>query len=124
MNEKKLGNLLSRPDSPLAGIVERARAMETLTAAVRAALSEDARAHLVSAARRDDGTLVLVTESSAWAARLRFAPGAKTARGKRSADPRGLRSPNRREPAGPWCAQLRRIPGPRRRWAPCGDPRR
>ncbi|WP_405227723.1 DciA family protein [Lentisalinibacter sediminis] len=73
MNEKKLGNLLSRPDSPLAGIVERARAMETLTAAVRAALSEDARAHLVSAARRDDGTLVLVTESSAWAARLRFA---------------------------------------------------
>src|SRR6056297_3382027 len=70
MNEKKLGNLLSRPDSPLAGIVERARAMETLTAAVRAALSEDARAHLVSAARRDDGTLVLVTGSPGGAGRF------------------------------------------------------
>lgn len=72
MNEKKLGHLLSRPDSPLAGIVERARAMETLTASVRAALPREAREHLVSAARREDGTLVLVTGSSAWAARLRF----------------------------------------------------
>jgi len=73
MNEKKLGHLLSRPDSPLAGLVERARAMETLTAAVRCALAEDARPHLVSAGLREDGTLVLVTESSAWASRLRFA---------------------------------------------------
>ncbi len=72
MKEKKLGHILSRPDGPLAGLVERARAMETLTAAVRAALPEEARAHLVSAAQREDGTLVLVTESSAWAARLRF----------------------------------------------------
>jgi hypothetical protein len=73
MSEKKLGDLLSRPDSPLAALVERARALETLTAAVRSALPADARAHLVSAAQREDGTLVLVTESSAWASRLRFA---------------------------------------------------
>lgn len=73
MTEKKLGDLLSRPDGPLAALVERARAMETLTAAVRAALPADVRAHLVSAAGHDDGTLVLVSESSAWAARLRFA---------------------------------------------------
>ena len=72
MKEKKLGHILSRPDGPLAGLVERARAMETLTAAVRAALPEEARPHLLAAAQREDGTLVLVTESSAWAARLRF----------------------------------------------------
>ncbi|HKK22580.1 MAG TPA: DciA family protein, partial [Pseudohaliea sp.] len=87
MKEKKLGHILSRPDSPLAGLVQRARALETLTAAVRAALPEEVRAHLVSAAPREDGTLVLVTESSAWAARLRFSSDEARAAARRYGAP-------------------------------------
>ncbi|MEJ2602351.1 MAG: DciA family protein [Gammaproteobacteria bacterium] len=72
MNEKKLGSLLSKPGTALADLAERARRMQTLTGVVRSALPPEVRTHLVSAGLRDDKTLVLVTESSAWAARLRF----------------------------------------------------
>ncbi len=73
MSEKKLASLLSRPGTAIAGLAERARRIEALTGAVAAALPADMRTHLLSAALDDEGTLTLVTESSAWAARLRFA---------------------------------------------------
>lgn len=75
MTEKKLGNLFSGPDGALAGIASKARDMQTLTATVRGALPEEVQPHLVAAAHREDGTLVLIAESSAWAARLRFSAG-------------------------------------------------
>lgn len=72
MSEKKLENLLSAPAGALSGLVERAREMQTLTECVRRALPSETRPHLVSAAYRETGTLVLIADSSAWASRLRF----------------------------------------------------
>ncbi|MEJ2516400.1 MAG: DciA family protein [Gammaproteobacteria bacterium] len=72
MNEKKLESFLTRPGTALADLAERARRMQTLTGVVRSALPPEDRAHLVSAGLREDETLVLVADSSAWAARFRF----------------------------------------------------
>lgn len=56
----------------LTEIVQRAQDMQALTAALRAALAPEAAERLVAANLRDDGELVLVCASSAWASRLRF----------------------------------------------------
>jgi hypothetical protein len=52
-------------------IVQKARDAECLTARVQRLLPEDLAAHLVGA-RLDDGCLVLMADSSAWAARLKY----------------------------------------------------
>lgn len=46
--------------------------MDSLTSALRAALAADLAENLIAANVRDDGSLVLVCSSSAWASRLRF----------------------------------------------------
>ena len=53
-------------------IVQRAQNMDVLTTALRAELPADARHNLVAANLRENGELVLVCTSSAWASRLRF----------------------------------------------------
>ncbi len=53
-------------------IVQRAQKLDELTSALRAQLPPDAAANLVAANLRDNGELVLVCTSSAWASRLRF----------------------------------------------------
>ncbi|MBT8080287.1 MAG: DUF721 domain-containing protein [Gammaproteobacteria bacterium] len=60
------------PGDHLGKIVHIARNMGELTEALRAGLSEDLAAQLVAAATRENGELVVVASSSAWAARLRF----------------------------------------------------
>jgi len=46
--------------------------MQKLTLALRRALPEAAAAELLAANLRDNGELVVVASSSAWAAKLRF----------------------------------------------------
>ena len=53
-------------------IVQRAQKLDQLTTALRAQLPEDAAPNLVAAALREDGELVLICASSAWASRMRF----------------------------------------------------
>jgi hypothetical protein len=59
-------------DHHQAKIIRRAQNMDELTTALRAALPSDAGQSLLAANLREDGELVLVCASSAWAARLRF----------------------------------------------------
>ncbi len=53
-------------------IIQRAQQMDELTTALRAELPADAGENLIVANLREDGELVLVCASSAWASRLRF----------------------------------------------------
>ena len=53
-------------------IIRRAQNMDELTAMQRAELPEDAAQNLLGANLRENGELVLVASSSAWASRLRF----------------------------------------------------
>ena len=69
----RLENLLkARAGSTLSKIIRRAQNMDELTTALRAKLPADAGQNLLAANLRDDGELVLVCTSSAWASRLRF----------------------------------------------------
>ena len=69
----RLENLLkARAGSTLNKIIQRAQNMEELTTALRAELAADAGQNLLVANLREDGELVLVCTSSAWASRLRF----------------------------------------------------
>lgn len=56
----------------LQDVVQRAQHMGELTIRLRTALAADLGAELLAANVRDDGDLVLVCSSPAWAARLRF----------------------------------------------------
>jgi hypothetical protein len=73
MSLNRLAKLL-RPaaGNPLGELIRRARATDELTLVLRRALAADAAKHLVSANLRDDGELVLVCSSPAWASRLRY----------------------------------------------------
>lgn len=53
-------------------IIQRAQKIEELTSALRAELPGDAAQNLVAANLREDGELVLICSSSAWASRMRF----------------------------------------------------
>ena len=53
-------------------IIRRAQSMDELTTALRAELSAEASQYLLAANLRDDGELVFICASSAWASRLRF----------------------------------------------------
>jgi len=69
----RLDNLLkTSAGGTLDKIIHRAQNMEALTAALQAALPPEAAMNLVAANMRDDGELVLVCASSAWASRIRF----------------------------------------------------
>ena len=69
----RLENLLkARAGGTLNKIIQRAQNMDELTTALRAELPADAGQNLLVANLREDGELVLVCTSSAWASRLRF----------------------------------------------------
>jgi hypothetical protein len=55
----------------LAGLEQRAREMQDLTARVRAIMPSPEKEHLMSASYRGD-TLVISMDSAAWCSRLRY----------------------------------------------------
>ena len=69
---KSLAEQMFRPGSSLEALARRAGAAGDLTDRLRRRLPAELAAGLRSASVRDDGTLVLMTVSPAWAARLRF----------------------------------------------------
>ena len=56
----------------LAGVVRRARQMGELTHVLCAGLPADYAGAIAAANVRDDGSLVVIASSSAWASRLRY----------------------------------------------------
>ncbi len=69
----KLENLLkSHENKSLDKIIQRAQHMDTLTGTLQAELAPDLAENLVAANVREDGSLVLVCSTPAWASRLRF----------------------------------------------------
>ncbi len=69
----KLENLLkSHENKGLDKIIQRAQHMDSLTSSLQAALPADLAANLLAANLREDGCLVLVCSTPAWASRLRF----------------------------------------------------
>ena len=74
MAAKSLENLLNpNRDGDLSHIVRRARDMGKLATALARALPPEEGASILAANVRDDGELVILCSSSAWASRLRFA---------------------------------------------------
>ncbi len=73
MSNQRLKNLLnSNADGDLGRIVGRARKMGALTVALTRVLPPDERSSIIAANIRNDGELVVICRSSAWASRLRF----------------------------------------------------
>ena len=73
MATDELKNLLnSSACSELGDIVRRARDMGELTHIVSDALPDEYAGAIVAANLREDGDLVLIAASSAWASRLRY----------------------------------------------------
>ncbi len=69
----KLENLLkSHENKSLDKIIQRAQHMDSLTSALQAGLPPELAENLIAANVRDNGDLVLVCSSPAWASRLRF----------------------------------------------------
>ncbi|MDH3350386.1 MAG: DUF721 domain-containing protein [Gammaproteobacteria bacterium] len=70
---KRLENLLkANDDRGLGEIVRHARAMDELLRVLRDALPGDAASSINAANIRDDSVLVILANSPAWAAKLRF----------------------------------------------------
>ena len=73
MSSHELKNLLSPCNNgDLARVVRRAREMGELTAVLAAALPGDHAGAVVAANVRDNGELVVIAATSAWANRLRY----------------------------------------------------
>jgi len=73
MSITRLDKLLkSGPDDRLDRIIQRAQDIDALTSALRARLPVEMAENLLSANVHDNGELVLVCSTSAWASRLRF----------------------------------------------------
>lgn len=73
MSIKSLENLLNpNDDGGLADIVRHAKDMGALVATLQTALPEDMSQSVRAANIRDDGELVILAASPAWAAKLRF----------------------------------------------------
>ncbi len=64
--------LKSSPGGSLGKIIQRARDMDDLTTRLRAELDPETAESLLAANVRNNGELVVVASSSAWAAKLRF----------------------------------------------------
>jgi hypothetical protein len=73
MPSNKLKNLLNPSiDGSLGDVISRARRMGELTEILASALPESDRNAIVAANLREDGELVVICASSAWASRLRY----------------------------------------------------
>lgn len=73
MSIKSLENLLNPNDNGgLGDIVRHARDMGELVGRLQKALPAEIGAQILAANIRDDGELVVLTSSPAWAAKLRF----------------------------------------------------
>lgn len=72
MTTRRLDDLLTHGSDGLADLASKARKMVDLGDAVRATLPESLQAHMHAATCADGQTLVVVTDSSAIGARLRF----------------------------------------------------
>lgn len=73
MVPKRLENLLNpNADEGLGSIVRRAREMDRLGDALRAVFPADESGGILAANIRDDGELVILAASPAWAAKFRF----------------------------------------------------
>jgi hypothetical protein len=73
MPSSKLENLLSPCiEGELGDLIGRARRMGELTDILSSALPESDRSAIVAANIREDGELVVICASSAWASRLRY----------------------------------------------------
>ena len=73
MASKQLGNLLNPNNGgDLGDIIRRARDMGELTGALARALPADQAEAIVAANVREDGELVVIVATSAWASRLRY----------------------------------------------------
>jgi len=73
MPSSKLKNLLNPCiDGELGDLISRARRMGELTDILSSALPESDRSAIVAANIREDGELVVICASSAWASRLRY----------------------------------------------------
>ena len=73
MSAKRLNSLINPLNNgELGNIVRRAREMGELAEALAKALPPDEAASLVAANVREDGELVVICRSPAWAARLRY----------------------------------------------------
>lgn len=73
MSIKSLENLLNpNDDGGLGDIIRHARDMGELVQALQQALPDETRSNILSANVRDDGELVVLASSPAWAAKLRF----------------------------------------------------
>jgi len=73
MAKNELKNLLNPSDGgDLGQIVRRAREMGELTHALSKALPDEFAGAIVAANVREDGDLVVIAASSAWASRLRY----------------------------------------------------
>jgi len=73
MPSNKLKNLLNpSADGDLGELISRARRMGELTDILASALPESDRHCIVAANIREDGELVVICASSAWASRLRY----------------------------------------------------
>ena len=73
MTEKSLENLLDPSNTGgLGDLIRHAREMGDLVQRLQNALPEDQSPAIAAANIRDDGELVVLASSPAWAARLRF----------------------------------------------------
>ena len=73
MPVKSLENLLNlNEDGGLGDIIRHARDMGELVTLLQASLAEDEASSVIAANIRDDGELVVLASSPAWAAKLRF----------------------------------------------------
>jgi len=93
MANNELKNLLnSSNDGDLGQIVRRAREMGQLTHVLCKALPEEYAGAIVAANLREDGDLVVIATSSAWASRLRYETDALLAAARESGlDPTSCR---------------------------------
>ncbi len=70
----RIGDVIHKPGSGLARLIERAASMADLTQAVISALPDPLGTHVVAVNHRAD-TLVVLVDSAAWATRLRYLEG-------------------------------------------------
>jgi hypothetical protein len=85
MSAKSLEKLLNpSKDGDLASIVRRARDMGELVGTLAAAVPPEEGAAILAANVRDDGELVVLCRSPAWASRLRFSADALIAAARAS----------------------------------------
>jgi hypothetical protein len=77
---KSLSELVFDAEGPLHDLAIQAARRTDLTGYLRAGLSAELRDHLRAGNPRPDGTLVIMADSPAWAARLRFEGGLLLAR--------------------------------------------